>query len=787
MLPAISIPAASAQAQTSTRTMNSFEVSGRFLEVWSKQGSERDSVYVNGLPITSRRSEISVDDGKTYDTQWFERARYEAHPGAAKPYDVLLGRLGANRVEGQGKIDPSTSKVANPGDEPFVGVDQPTDLSASKLWFPETRHTLTGKLLEYWNRYGGLSQFGFPLSEPFFEVSQADGKSYPVQYFERNRMELHPEKAAPYDVELGLLGVEQYLTTAIAGDALPVSPPKDVKSERDQIVIAMTQEPHNLTFLDDSLASRRVRSIIEDQLVGRDDTDNLFPLNAWYVPTIENGGAAFIGEGEDRYLRVKYKLRQGVKWSDGLELTSNDAVFAYRLNLHPDVQTPKRDEYLRLHNVDNPDKHTVIYNYLSLKQARALRASQNYNFLDDFISLKKPVASRMYSEVGAIYPEHVLGNISPAKIAQDPIASNPVGTGPYRVERWNKKQEMVLVPNEYYTLTAKPAIKTIRIKFIPDVNTYLSHAKTGELSMITSEAFNSPIADVAGLNNAGYNVVTRPASNWEHLDFHFDYGPFKEKAVREAIITAINRRRIVDVVYLGQAGVMNSVVPPGIYYSLDNPDFARNFPDIAAKYKLPSYSYDPARARQLLDDAGWKAGPDGIRVKDGVRLSFEYGTTIQALRQQVQALVSADLKAIGVDAVTKKYDASVFFDNSIASPRINGTIQLAEFAHVTTRESDFALWNCGSYDPKIDDPPDNGQGYCNRKIDDIIAQFNTEANLSAQVEAAAEAQFTLMQDIVVVPLVLRSNIEVVTNKLANHKITNSLTSSFWNARQWYFR
>src|SRR5687767_10906046 len=91
----------SATAQTPARTMNGFEVSGRFLEEWGKQGSEQSSVYVNGLPITARRAEISMEDGRTYQTQWFERARYEAHPENPKPYDVLLGRLGATRVEGR--------------------------------------------------------------------------------------------------------------------------------------------------------------------------------------------------------------------------------------------------------------------------------------------------------------------------------------------------------------------------------------------------------------------------------------------------------------------------------------------------------------------------------------------------------------------------------------------------------------------------------------------------------------------------------------------------------------
>src|SRR5437763_14195849 len=91
-----------------SRTINGHVVADRFLEVWSAQGSERDSVYVNGLPITGRRAEVSLSDGKTYDTQWFERARYEAHPGNQPPYDVLLGLLGVALTGGRGSLDPAT-------------------------------------------------------------------------------------------------------------------------------------------------------------------------------------------------------------------------------------------------------------------------------------------------------------------------------------------------------------------------------------------------------------------------------------------------------------------------------------------------------------------------------------------------------------------------------------------------------------------------------------------------------------------------------------------------------
>jgi ABC-type transport system substrate-binding protein len=281
---------------------------------------------------------------------------------------------------------------------------------------------------------------------------------------------------------------------------------------------------------------------------------------------------------------------------------------------------------------------------------------------------------------------------------------------------------------------------------------------------------------------------------WEHLDFYMDYEPFEDHRVREAIFTAINRQRVVDVAYRGSAGLLNGVVPSNVYFSLEHPDFARNYPDLAAKYKLPVYMYNPARSVQLLEDAGWRC-PAGVsnatscdnrpREKDGAKLSFEYGTTINAVRQQIQGLVHADLKAVGVDAQIKSYPASVFFEN-YAGPRWDGTTKLAQFAWGTTPSDDFEVWVCPlPWEPWASGSL-NAQRYCSPKLDDAQARFNSSIG-SEGVEAAAEAQVILMQDLPTIPLARRANIEVVTAKLQNHKLPNGLTSSFWNARQWYFK
>jgi sugar lactone lactonase YvrE len=195
---------ASVNAQSSgshTFAETGITVSGNFWSAWQGGRSYQDSLYINGLPITAMRDEISPTDGKVYLTQWFERARFESHPQNAPPNNVEFGLLGVAAAQGQQGSAPF-QQVANPG--------------GGAQWFSQTGHTLGDSseggqaIASFWTRLGGLQQFGYPLSQPFMEVSKDDGKSYLVQYFERQRFEYHPEnKGTQYEVLLGRLGAEQ--------------------------------------------------------------------------------------------------------------------------------------------------------------------------------------------------------------------------------------------------------------------------------------------------------------------------------------------------------------------------------------------------------------------------------------------------------------------------------------------------------------------------------------------------------------------------------------------------
>jgi len=210
LLFAIILPASGALAQTSQRCFaeTGLCIEGRIREFWEQNGG----LATFGLPITAQQEQLI--EGQPRQVQWFERNRLELHPDRQRPYDVLLGRLGVDRLSAQGR-----DWFQFPKSSPQTGCQ----------FFAQTGHNICGELLSVW-RAGGLefdgkrgksvdenlALFGLPISDA--QTETISGKEYTVQWFERARFELHPENAPPYNLLLGLLGRES--DTASCGPAV---------------------------------------------------------------------------------------------------------------------------------------------------------------------------------------------------------------------------------------------------------------------------------------------------------------------------------------------------------------------------------------------------------------------------------------------------------------------------------------------------------------------------------------------------------------------------------------
>jgi endoglucanase len=163
-------------------------IDGQFLRYWRENGG----LALNGYPVSGVLT-ATLEGGKRYRVQYFERVRLEAHPENAAPYDIQLGLFGRAIV----------AEVADAPTAPVASVPGAT-------FFPETGHNVGSRFATFWTANGSLSRFGYPLTEEFTETLE-DGKSYTVQYFERTRFEYHPENAGtPYEVLLGQFSRQIY-------------------------------------------------------------------------------------------------------------------------------------------------------------------------------------------------------------------------------------------------------------------------------------------------------------------------------------------------------------------------------------------------------------------------------------------------------------------------------------------------------------------------------------------------------------------------------------------------
>jgi len=200
-----------------------FCIDGRIREFWEQNGG----LAVFGYPISA--IENSSVDGRTVQSQQFERNRMELHPENARPYDVQLGRLGAQYTEREFAMQ----------NLPSEGIAD-KDISGAYLayrddcrWFVETQHYICGEFYYYWHNHGlqfdknprfsdaeRIALFGLPISS--FRRQTINGQEFFVQLFERARFEYHPENPSQFKVQLGLLGREEVQTHAIAPTAVPV-------------------------------------------------------------------------------------------------------------------------------------------------------------------------------------------------------------------------------------------------------------------------------------------------------------------------------------------------------------------------------------------------------------------------------------------------------------------------------------------------------------------------------------------------------------------------------------
>ncbi len=415
-------------------------------------------------------------------------------------------------------------------------------------------------------------------------------------------------------------------------------------------------------------------------LIKSDIHNNPIPELATEVPTQANGGISRDG------LTITYHLRHGVTWSDGAPFTADDVIFSFRTVLNPQTNVVSRDGFDLITKLDEPDKYTVV------------------------VHLKKKYAGYVFtffSSVGAdpcVLPKHLLGNLP--NINNAAYNALPIGIGPFKYLEWKRGDSITLVPNSRY-FRGLPKLQRITFKIVPDRNTVLAQLQAHEIDlwMPVSPPYRDRVKALDGIT-----VLQQPSYYFAHLDFQNQHPGLDDARVRRALRMAIDRHEILEKISHGVGTVQDDPV------SRVNPSF-----DPA----VPTAPFDVTKAAAMLDAAGWKIGPNGLRTKDGHTLNFTFATVSGTPdNDQRIELIRANWQKIGVAITVQHYPAPLMFapyaDGGIV---YGGKWDLISFDWGGDPLGDLSsLYAC-------DDIPPNGQNdprYCNRAVTAAMHAFKEE-------------------------------------------------------------
>ena len=508
-------------------------------------------------------------------------------------------------------------------------------------------------------------------------------------------------------------------------------------------------------------------SLVLEPLIRFNEKGEMVPFLAADVPTVANGG--FSAD----FKTITYKLRPGLKWSDGTPFTASDVLFTYEYCTGI-KGCAKSNIFAPVDKVVAVDPTTVRITF---------KAAKPYPY-DVFGGASTPILQRAQFK-------DCLGDKAPSCSKEN---FNPVGTGPFMVKEFRPNDVIQYVANPNYRDPAKPAFATLTLKGGGDA------AAAGRAVMETGEfdyAWNLQLApDVLARMGRGGKGKTVAAFGTlvERIEMNLtDPSPKHGDArattkhphpfltdirVRKALSMAIDRNLLVEVGY-GPAGRPTcNLVPAPIAFASSNTDCIKQ---------------DMAGAKALLDQAGWRVGPDGVRAKDGVKMEILYQTSTNAVRQNFQALVKQWWTELGVKTELRNVSASVFFGGDPGSP---DTFQKF-FADVEMYANNFDGTDPEGYlaehvCDKIPRPETQWQGtnmnrYCNPEYDKLVKELSATAGVEKRAVIAKRLNDMLTKDsYVVVPLVDRGRVSAHSNSLGG-VVLNTWDSELWNAADWFRR
>ncbi len=435
---------------------------------------------------------------------------------------------------------------------------------------------------------------------------------------------------------------------------------------------------------------------------------------------------------------ITFKLKPNLKWADGKPMTSADVLWTWQAVIDEKTGSPYASDFQLVKKAETPDALTFSVTY---EQAYAPA-------LDSWAGLQ-------------ILPKHLLEG---QDLHTTAFARNPIGSSYYKLDNWNHGENLKLSRNETSVL-GQAKIDKLVSRIIPDSSAQFLELMAGNI-------------DSMGLDPIKYAriIPARPelqqklalykelGNSYTYMGFNLKHKPFDDIRVRKAINYAIDKQEIIDGVYLGLGINIASPYKPGTRWS--NPN-------------LKPYPYDPAKAKQLLKEAGFvDSDGDGIVEKDGKPFSFEILTNQNKEREKSAVLIQRRLKEIGIDAKIRAIEWASFISRFIKT----GDYDVVVLGWGLGLDPDqYNIWHSSQQAPG----QFNFIGYHNPNVDKLLEQGRLELNPDKRQKIYHEFARVLLEDSPIVYLSAGYGLTAIHKRVKGIDSPAPPAGVGWNSYDWY--
>jgi ABC-type transport system substrate-binding protein len=419
-------------------------------------------------------------------------------------------------------------------------------------------------------------------------------------------------------------------------------------------------------------------------------------LEKWLA---QNGGGTIVEVEPIPFLaepEVVFQLRSDVRWHDGLPFTSRDAAFTYAAIMDDATASPRKPDFDLILKVETPDEHTfrVVY--------------------------RKPYSPALESWMIALLPAHLLAD-KPQEWWAENFNRHPIGTGAFRFAEWKTNEFLRVERNADYFDAPGPWLDGIVYRFMPDQLTLRLAFETRQIDFWGAE----PWTVGAFAEDSRFDVFTSPSSSYTYIGWNLRRPLFQDAKVRQALAHAVDVPAMVKYILYGRGLQSTGIFTPQMWF------FDPSIKPLA---------HDPEMARQLLAEAGWTPGPDGILQKNGERFSFTLITNNgNEVRRDIATLVQDGLKELGIEVKVELYEWAVFLKNHINKSNFDAMVLGWSLGNSYDQ---FQIWHSSQTNPEQLNVVGYKSGTADRLLEDIRQEYNREKILSM----AGDLQRTIYED-----------------------------------------